>query len=125
MITKNDIEKFIAAKFADTGWVEVPSAWYAANITAGSSPLKYRKIGNTVHFYGGLKTTVQRSAKTAYNAITLPAALNPAQTRHIPQVNANYDSCVAAVESGVLKWYNVPILGANGGMFFHLSYLTD
>lgn len=121
----NEIVSDQATKHADTGWVEVPSSWYASNIAASSSPLKYRKIGNTVHFYGGLKTTVQRGAKTTYNAITLPAALNPAETRHIPQVNATYDSCVAVVESGVLKWYNVPILAINGVMFFHLSYLTD
>ena len=126
MITRNDIEKLIAAKFADTGWVEVPSAWYGANITAGSPPLKYRKIGNTVHFYGGLKTTIQRTAKASYNAITLPAELNPAEpTRFIPQVNANGDPCLALVESGVLKWSNTVLLGANGVMFFHLSYLTD
>ena len=125
MIDRNDIEKFIAAKFADTGWVEVPSAWYATNITAGSPTLKYRKIGNTVHFYGSLKTTVQRNAKATYNAITLPTALNPAETRQIPQVNGNFDASVAVVESGVLKWCNIPILGANGAMFFHLSYLTD
>jgi len=125
MITRNDIEKFIAAKFADTGWIEVPSAWYATSITAGATPLKYRKIGNTVHFYGSLKTTIQRNAKTTYTAVTLPAELNPSETRFIPQVNANFDSCVAIVESGVIKWCNIPILGANGVMFFHLSYLTD
>lgn len=126
MITKNDIERLIAEKLNDTGWVEVPSAWYNANITVTSTPLKYRKIGNTVHFYGGLKTTVQRNAKAVYEVITLPAALNPIEpTRFIPQTNGNFDLCLALVESGVLKWCNVVQLNANGGMLFHLSYLTD
>ena len=124
-LTYKDIDKLVAAKFADTGWVEVPSAWYATDIAAYTSPLKYRKIGNTVHFYGNLKTTVQQNAKTTYNAITLPTALNPVQTRQIPQVNGNFDSCVALVESGVIRWFNTVVLGAGGSMRFHLSYLTD
>ena len=125
MIDRKDIDKLVAERFADTGWVEVPSAWYATSITVGSSPLKYRKIGNTVHFYGGLKTTVQRNAKTVYEVITLPASLNPVDARRMPQANGNFDSCVALVESGVLKWCNLVLLGVNGSMFFHLSYLTD
>jgi hypothetical protein len=125
MIDRKDIERLIVEKLNDTGWVEVPSAWYATNITASASPLKYRKIGNTVHFFGGLKTTVQRTVKATYNAITLPAELNPVETRYIPQVNASGDPCFALVESGALKWCNLVLLGVNGVMFFHLSYLTD
>ena len=124
MITELDDGLYFAYP-TDTGWVQVPSAWYATDITAGSSPLKYRKIGNTVHFYGGLTTTVQRDAKTSYIAITLPAALNPSETSPIPQVNFNFDACVATVVSGHIKWWNTAMLGANKLMFFHLSYLTD
>ena len=125
MIDRKDIDKLIAERFADTGWVEVPSTWYATNITTSSSPLKYRKIGNTVHFYGPLKTTVQRTAKATYDVISLPASLNPVETRFIPQTNGNFDLCLALVESGVIKWSNTIQLNANGSMLFHLSYLTD
>lgn len=128
MITRNDIEKFIAAKFADTGWIEVPASWLASNITQGGTALMYRVIGNKVYFRGGLKTVTSRNIGITYTILTLPSSLYPDTDKHTPQTNGNYDYCVCNVSrtDGVMKWNNKgAALGANGAMLLHLSYLTD
>lgn len=124
MITKNDIERLVAAKFADTGWVEVPAAWLRSGTAQGTPVLKYRKIGTTVHLYGSLKTTAVMGAGIWNGIIDIP--FWPQVKRIVPQVNGNYDACVCSIDtSGNVEWYNKVQLNTNGSMIFHLSYLSD
>jgi len=128
MISKADIEKFIAAKFADTGWVEVPATWLGTSITQSSSrPLQYRKIGNIVILEGTLNTTIQRAANAGYNMATLGTGLRPVVNNYFPQVNGDYNPCGCSLETdGKLGWNNkTAILYANGSMLLHTCFFTD
>lgn len=130
MIDRNDIEKLIAEnliKNKDSGWVEVPAEWLRTDTAHGtSSVLKYRKIGNTVHLYGALKTTVNRAAGVAYNIIDMPEGYRPSFVkRFVPQVNGNYDACICIIDTdGPIQWYNKVQLNGGGEMLLHLSYLV-